>query len=85
MIASPSPHSPTTQTSCSIPSCWADSPAIVEAMSQAGFRLGDQPGDQPGLYSREGLSQVDLLGAGGGGRGPAAERPGLASTETGRP
>ena len=33
------------------------SPAIVEVMSRAGFRLGDQPG----LYSREGRSQVDLL------------------------
>ena len=39
------------------PELLGDSPAIVEAMSQAGFRLGDQPG----LYSREGLSQVDLL------------------------
>lgn len=33
------------------------SPAIVDAMSRAGFRLGDQPG----LYSRGGRSQVDLL------------------------
>ena len=33
------------------------SPAIVDAMSRAGFRLGDQPG----LYSREDRSQVDLL------------------------
>ena len=33
------------------------SPAIVDAMSRAGFRLGDQPG----LYSREGRSRVDLL------------------------
>ena len=39
------------------PELLGGSPAIVEAMSRAGFRLGDQPG----LYSREGLSQVDLL------------------------
>ena len=39
------------------PKLLGDTPAIVEAMSRAGFRLGDQPG----LYSREGLSQVDLL------------------------
>ena len=39
------------------PNLLGGSPAIVEAMSRAGFRLGDQPG----LYSREGLSQVDLL------------------------
>ena len=57
MTASPSLRSPMTQTSRSIPSCWVAAPAIVEAMSRAGFRLGDQPG----LYSREGLSQVDLL------------------------
>ena len=35
----------------------AGSPAIVEAMSRAGFHLGDQPG----LYGRKGRSQVDLL------------------------
>ena len=39
------------------PEVLGGSPAIVEAMSRAGFRLGDQPG----LYSREGRSQVDLL------------------------
>ena len=39
------------------PELLGDTPAIVEAMSRAGFRLGDQPG----LYSREGPSQVDLL------------------------
>ena len=39
------------------PELLGSSPAIVEAMSRAGFRLGDQPG----LYSREGRSQVDLL------------------------
>ena len=39
------------------PELLGGSPAIVEAMSRAGFRLGDQPG----LYSREGRSQVDLL------------------------
>ncbi len=39
------------------PGLLRSSPAIVEAMSRAGFRLGDQPG----LYSREGRSQVDLL------------------------
>ena len=39
------------------PELLSDSPAIVEAMSRAGFRLGDQPG----LYSKEGVSQVDLL------------------------
>ena len=33
------------------------SPSIVDAMSRAGFQLGDQPG----LYSREGREQVDLL------------------------
>ena len=49
------------------PELLGSSPAIVEAMSRAGFRLGDQPG----LYSREGRSQVDLLvpeAAGGAGR-----------------
>ena len=39
------------------PGLLRSSPAIVDAMSRAGFRLGDQPG----LYSREGRSQVDLL------------------------
>ena len=39
------------------PGLLGDSPTIVEAMSRAGFRLGDQPG----LYSREDRSQVDLL------------------------
>ena len=39
------------------PELLADSPALVEAMSRAGFHLGDQPG----LYSREGRAQVDLL------------------------
>ena len=39
------------------PELLGGSPEIVEAMSRAGFRLGDQPG----LYSREGRSQVDLL------------------------
>ena len=39
------------------PGLLRSSPAIVEAMSRAGFRLGEQPG----LYSREGRSQVDLL------------------------
>ena len=39
------------------PELLGGSPGIVEAMSRAGFRLGDQPG----LYSREGRSQVDLL------------------------
>lgn len=39
------------------PNLLGGSPARVEAMSWAGFRLGEQPG----LYSREGLSQVDLL------------------------
>ena len=39
------------------PGLLRSSPAIVETMSRAGFRLGDQPG----LYSREGQSQVDLL------------------------
>ena len=33
------------------PNLLVDSPAIVEAMDRAGFRLGDQPG----LYSRERL------------------------------
>ena len=49
------------------PELLGSSPAIVEAMSWAGFRLGDQPG----LYSREGRSLVDLLvpeAAGGAGR-----------------
>lgn len=32
-------------------------PTIIEAMSRAGFRLGKQPG----LYKRDGHSQVDLL------------------------
>ena len=39
------------------PGLLRSSPAIVEAMSRAGFRLGDQPG----LYSRGSRSQVDLL------------------------
>ena len=39
------------------PGLLRSSPAIVEAMSRAGFRLAGQPG----LYSREGRSQVDLL------------------------
>ena len=39
------------------PGLLRSSPEIVEAMSRAGFRLGDQPG----LYSRGGRSQVDLL------------------------
>ena len=39
------------------PELLGDTPAIVEAMGRAGFRLGNQPG----LYSREGLAQVDLL------------------------
>ena len=39
------------------PSLLGSNPAIVDAMSRAGFRLGDQPG----LYSRENRSQVDLL------------------------
>ena len=49
------------------PELLARNPTIVEAMSRAGFRLGDQPG----LYSREGRSQVDLLvpeAVGGSGR-----------------
>ena len=39
------------------PELLGGSPTIVKAMGLAGFRLGDQPG----LYSREGRSQVDLL------------------------
>ena len=39
------------------PELLAGCPAIVEAMSRAGFHLGDQPG----LYGRKGRSQVDLL------------------------
>ena len=56
------------------PNLLGGSPAIVEAMSRAGFRLGDQPG----LYSREGLSQVDLLvpeAVGGPGRRAARLGP----------
>ena len=56
------------------PELLGGSPAIVEAMSRAGFRLGDQPG----LYSREGLSQVDLLvpeAVGGPGRRAARLGP----------
>ena len=58
------------------PELLGDTPAIVEAMSRAGFRLGDQPG----LYSREGLSQVDLLvpeAVGGPGRRAAMKVRGL--------
>ena len=39
------------------PELLAESPALVEAMGRSGFQLGDQPG----LYSRRGRSQVDLL------------------------
>ena len=56
------------------PNLLGGSPAIVEAMSRAGFLLGDQPG----LYSREGLSQVDLLvpeAVGGPGRRAARLGP----------
>lgn len=56
------------------PNLLGGSPAIIEAMSQAGFRLGDQPG----LYSRGGLSQVDLLvpeAVGGPGRRAARLGP----------
>lgn len=56
------------------PELLGDTPAIVEAMSRAGFHLGDQPG----LYSREGPSQVDLLvpeAVGGPGRRAARLGP----------
>lgn len=49
------------------PELLPSSPAIVDAMSRAGFRLSDQPG----LYRRDGGGQVDLLvpeAVGGGGR-----------------
>ena len=39
------------------PELLGDTSAIVEAMSRAGFRLGDQPG----LYRKDGGGQVDLL------------------------
>ena len=39
------------------PDLLGDSPALVEAMSNAGFQLSDQPG----LYRKEGGAQVDLL------------------------
>ena len=39
------------------PDLLGDSPALVDAMGRAGFRLSDQPG----LYKRDGGAQVDLL------------------------
>ena len=39
------------------PGLLGSSPAIVDAMNRAGFRLSDQPG----LYRRDGGGQVDLL------------------------
>ena len=39
------------------PELLGSSPAIVDAMGRAGFRLSDQPG----LYRRDGGAQVDLL------------------------
>ena len=39
------------------PDLLGDSPALVDAMGRAGFRLSDQPG----LYRRDGGAQVDLL------------------------
>ena len=39
------------------PDLLGDSPALVDAMGRAGFRLSDQPG----LYRREGGAQIDLL------------------------
>ena len=49
------------------PGLLGTTPTILEAMSRAGFRLGKQPG----LYKRDGHSQVDLLvprAVGGSGR-----------------